>query len=579
MSLAKLECYMHSWVSLPEELLLLVLSHMDGQALMTMRLVCRDWRRASMGFVKSLNLNNWPEVSKVLGLDLPRATLESRLQALPNLRHVAFTATACHEPELLSVPACSAVLDSLCINYNPMVEEIRERQSVPGTARCAPFLEVELACVSRLTALTFLHVIGPVGVNVGTGSKVFGISTAQIMRHCTNLCRIHLAASPSAWSYLVEHMAALPQLRMLGAVPLHNDNFVLRLAALTQLTNLQICVETEEDYDVLEWLAELPALRRLHYTIPPLFPPPDLEPVPALSRLDELCLAVYEGFLPQAAIDAFISSSASLTALTLRANPILTYDLPPLLWQRALAKLECLIWECAALMSGPVAFSTSLKALHITLQPFGGKRDGQGLPRSPELVSGLTALTGLTWLSLAAKVPDGNWSTGSEVDATWRVATFLTALTRLTELNLQFFLHVANVETDVRCLAMLTGLRKLSLRGSCACHSGRVCTEEGAHPQSDVQQADLPEEDSSEGDDEPILYSRCPTSFLAFEQRGGFLPLLSLTALGQLTVGGPWRVLDAPGFQQPFNAMRHELGRPLLRVTVDNSVVKRFWEE
>lgn len=572
---------MHSWMSLPEDLLLLVLSHLHGQDLMTIRLVCRDWRRPTLAFVKSLDLNNWPEFSLAQGLHLPHETLRSRLQTLPNLSHLSFRAFAPHEPSLLSVPACSTILYSLSICYDSMAMAVAARQMIPGIARCIPILAADLAPLSHLAALTHLEATAPlrVGATYGIGIQNSWKFTSQILRQCTNLFWIDLKTfSSQHWMHFLEHMAELPQLRMLGDVPLSimggiDDDMVQAVAALTQVTNLQCSMEADPEENCLDLVSELPALRRLSLKIPPLTPLESVEPVKQLSQLDELRLAVLEGDLPQANVEAIISSLGSLTRLEFQASPLQFPDiLPVLLRQRSLAKLECLIWKCATLGLDPVAFPTSLKSVYVK---FGGVRNEQMPPSSsPGLLSSLAALTGLTSLSLSVKIMDGSWITGSGVDA--RAATFLTALTRLEELKLHFFLHLANVETDVRCLAMLTGLKRLSLRGYCACHSVPlnpggpvqvyVTSDLDAHPEA--------QQESQPGDGEDVSLMRCPASFLAFGQRGGLLPLLSLTALGGLTVGGPWRILEGPAFLWAFNAMRHELGRPPLKVTVRNKRIK-----
>lgn len=97
------------------------------------------------------------------------------------------------------------------------------------------------------------------------------------------------------------------------------------------------------------------------------------------------------------------------------------------------------------------------------------------------------------------------------------------------------------MEGDVECLAVLTGLRKLCLRGSCACHGGD-------------------ENDPSRSPENPRDWSVYACNFDGLECQGKFLRLLPLAGLKVLKVAGPWEVLQGFAFRAGVNALRSGAG-------------------
>lgn len=176
-------------------------------------------------------------------------------------------------------------------------------------------------------------------------------------------------------------------------------------------------------------------------------------------------------------------------------------------------------------------------------------------------MNGVASLTGLVSLTLRiVDPPRKRWSTSEGHFETWRAATFLTGLTGLTSLILSNVLHAGHMEEDVRCIAALTKLESLGLHGKCSCHNRTGYSS----PESSWLMELWWKGHGYE------IGSKCPDIVWEFEQREGFSQLLSLRALKELLVSGPWVAIVQSSFREALNAFRREMGWPRLKIVDDH---------
>lgn len=505
---------------------------------MTARLVCRDWRQASANFLTHLNLNAWLDST---GADVSSTTLGALariLQSLPTLSSLALRIVSPQTASLLSLPGCSSVLKRLDVNFYAM-------SSLPS-----PFnMAVALAPIPHLTSVTHLSALMPGFKAGGFGYDALDylavLTPTVVLEQCTRLCKVVLSqCTVEEWMRLLPLLAGLPHLGLphlglLGDLPLCDQELVAAVASMTQLTHV---LATDDNFEGihLQLLLRLPALRALHLCIL------NDSNCPALARAATQGMVQLEHFSmnlysPENAPGGFEFGSVLAPLSNLTKLEIVGYRLPPMplcLWQSCLGKLQDLRWSFSDFHGGGVALPLSLRHLELELATWEG-------PEMPELFQCVAALTRLTALSLSVDHCSYGWTTERRVNATWRAASFLTGLTRLVHLDLDHLLRVENVEGDVECLAVLTGLRSLSLHGSCACHGGEEL------------ELGVPEV--------PPDWSVNECGFEAFEGRGGLLRLLPLASVKVLEVEGPWEVLKGSTFEAEVNAFRSVAGRPPLK--------------
>lgn len=168
-----------------------------------------------------------------------------------------------------------------------------------------------------------------------------------------------------------------------------------------------------------------------------------------------------------------------------------------------------------------------------------------------EVGNSMAGLTRLTALSLSVIDPGEGWTFHNLTNRSWRAATFLTGLTRLVHLELKDILHVAHVQRDVSCLAVLSELQSLHVLDSCLGDTHDMGSKAGGC-KSGAQSESFKKRGG------------VTRRFLELEAQGTFLPLVSLTRVRDMYVTGPWKVLQGAAFATQFNAMRRKLGRPPL---------------
>lgn len=533
-------CHANRWLTLPVELLLRVLALLDKQELMTARLVCRDWRQASLTLMTNLNLNAWLERTSVGASTNSIEVLAGCLRVFPNLSSLELGISSPNELSLLSLAICSDTLKRLSANFFAF------------SMHCAGPVAVAMVPLARLRGLTYFNAHGP-GQNSAPVHAQFISSSSMILAQCTGLCKVSLSnCGVEKWMLLLPLLAGLPHLRMLGELLLCDQEVVAGAASLTQLTYLK-GTDNYVNRLHLQPLLALPALRALGLNVLEHGNWPALAHA-AFQKTVRLAHLALQGMLP----NDFLGSLGSRCLLKLLAG--LTrlemeedhggVALPHFLWQSCLGDLQYLRWVSADVARGGLAFPISLQLLELQIEIWES-------PQLPEVVQSMATLTGLTALSFTLGFPPYGWTTDGRANATWRTADFLKGLTCLVHLNLDHFLHVANVEDNVECLAALTGLRSLCLNGSCVCHGGYEI------------------DDPQDWENSEWTWGACGLE--AFEGRGGFLRLLPLTGVKVMDADGPWKVLKESSFASQVNAVWHVMGRPSLKF--DDSLKHYGWPD
>lgn len=542
-----------------------MLAFLDGQDQRTARLVCKAWRDEALRCRTHLNLNVWRQNTAPSGWQNSPDDLARCLGRLPKISHLSFHIRAPDEAALLRAPSCSSALKQLHIDFTFLRQAQYPHDPLPPDP---------LGPIAHLTGLT--HFTASSAPRHGSTlvqqaqRRYFVATSIQIMQQCTGLRTVILQAWEADygmpqpweadWGQLLPHLANLPHLTGLGYVSLWDEDVARRVANLSQLTFV-LCTAFqagEADTSLLvrletSPLLALPALRAVELqTGRGRFGAAAVQHVSRLTRLVDLGIVCPQKLAQPLDVESVLAPLTGLTSLQLLGRD--PYALPRHLWLSCLGTLQRLRWVNVQLSFEVVPFPSSLRLLelHFDADPrWSSLSKWDPCLATAGLIDSLPALTRLTMLRLSLPWWEAGrgWTSDNLANRPWRVANFVTKMSHLVYLSLENFLHVENVERDVQCLAMLTGLRYLGL------HDNSV----GLY--------------NPFGDTSVLLAARdeeCRVKemFTDLAARGGFSPLLSLAGLKTLSLKGKhWRhVLGEPPFLTEFNEMRKKMGRPPLNL-------------
>lgn len=434
-------------LALPEDVLAVILGHLCHlPSLLAVRLVCRVLRKTSYYVITSLNIDK-----ASLDPKRQRPGIAEQLAILPCLTKLRIYEhdEVLERSDILKLPQFASLLQELTIGRS---------YSSAGFQAVSSFCEA----VKAATAITSLEwrMYGIRGLLPLLASctrlQLLEVDTWQFYMPAT-LCDAVLRLShldtlrvrynqKSVWEGLVPSLSALPCLRDLATVPVGQPATATKLASLTRLIRLQVCVAESLDAHGLKVLSRLSALKSLgvqslrgrRESRSAL----SFEWLPvSMSHLTELC--VHGEFL----ITGFkktVGSLSRLSRLALRGSPCPVVTL----WQAPLQGLRHLSLkiEEGGFVKLFVSFSMPMLAglESLSLEAY-RVSDTEGIGHFAEL----TRLTSLRIIATNA----------------WRPvpATFLTGLAGLTELVLHKVLSAHNAEADIQCVARLTRLRRLEL--------------------------------------------------------------------------------------------------------------------
>lgn len=245
------------WLSLPLELLLRVLAFLGDQELMTARLVCREWRQASLTFMTHLNLNAWLRSTALGPSTASLKALTRCCHGLPNLSSLALRINTCEEASLLGLPGCASLLKRLHINFS--------FTSNLSTSRMVD----SMTPTRQLTGLTLFSAYAPIG-GVPFARAAYALfirSSTLIVQQCKILCKVVLHnCGVEEWLVLLPLLADLSHLRQVGDIPLCDHEVVARVARMTWLTSVRGS-DMESHGIHVQPLLGLPALRALRLEV------------------------------------------------------------------------------------------------------------------------------------------------------------------------------------------------------------------------------------------------------------------------------------------------------------------------
>eukprot|EP00884_Botryococcus_braunii_P007008 jgi/Botrbrau1/16308/Bobra.0066s0076.1 len=389
---------------------------------------------------------------------------------------------------------------------------------VPGCTTKLKNLELSLrshnpADFAAVTGLTRLKLWGQLDHCWSLVSRCAWLRVLLIMQN----------GEPKGWLELLPHLTGLPHLRELGWPPLAAEGVASALAALTQLTALRCNKQGSFGCRSLVSLTAIQGLRALSLGnndgdggLLERF----LSHVP---RLEEVVVGECGR-----GVTAALGSLTHLTKLQMACTKWPeTHGKAYRLWRKVRGRLDLDV--VVPPPPPPFRLPATLVHLKLTLR----------LDHYCGLLRRIGSLTSLTHLTLRVQQRIESFLEHKRSNRAWRRVKLLKALTRLQHLDLGDLLHVDNAAEDIRCLATLTQLTYLRLATypiwGCSCRYYSSCWEGRV---------------------------RCEDKFKAFKEGGGFLPLTSLTRLSEIWVEGVWWAMGDPIFKEPFNKMRHSLGRP-----------------
>lgn len=321
---------------------------LDDQELMTARLVCSEWRQASLTFMAHLNLNSWLDST---GMQASNASLEALArcwQVLPNLSSLAFRIYSPHGASLLGLPSCASALKRLHV------------QHYMNRNRSAGAIAAEMAPIARLTGLTLFSASAPSWRDENSPYRPehaqFLLSTGVILVQCTRLCKVDLySCRVGDWLLLLPLLAGLPNLRLLGDVRLWNEEIVAGVASMTQLTFVRGSDNFSNGLH-LQPLLQLPALRARDLNVG------NRDNWPALLRAFSQARPQLAHFSIHVDVsvpfEALLAPMSGLTLLYISGHSL--DQLPHHLWQFSLAHLQEFRWFAADMRGGvalPISWS------------------------------------------------------------------------------------------------------------------------------------------------------------------------------------------------------------------------------